>query len=119
MRYEGGNVPSPPGSGRKINQEPKMEANMIVLDPRQRSNVSRVAPAKRVKSLKNIRLGILWNNRPGGDRILNGVADLLNQKYHFAEIYFTKKMFIGNAAPPEIIDDLASRVDAAVVGLGD
>lgn len=96
-----------------------METNLIVLDPRQRSNVSMVAPAKRMKSLNNIRLGILWNNRPGGERILNGVADLLKKKHHLAEIYFTKKMFIGNAAPPEIIDDLASRVDAAIVGIGD
>ncbi len=101
------------------NQEAKMENRLIVLDPRQRSTVGMVVPAKRVKSLANIRLGILWNNRPGGDRILKGVAEHLHQKYQFSGIYFTKKTFIGNAAPPEIIDDLASKVDAAIVGLGD
>lgn len=96
-----------------------MDTGMIVLDPRQRPIVGAVVPAKRVKSLANKRLGILWNNRPGGERILQGVADALNRKHRLAEIYFTKKMFIGNAAPPEIIDDLVSRVDAAIVGLGD
>ncbi len=96
-----------------------MNTPLIVLDPRQKPSASLVVAAKRLKSLNNIRLGLLWNNRLGGDRLLKNIAELLNQKYHFAEIYFTKKTFIGNAAPPEIIDDLVSRVDAAVVGLGD
>jgi len=96
-----------------------MNTRLIVLDPRQRPSASMVVPVKRLTSLTNIRLGLLWNNRPGGDGLLKNVAELLHQKYRFAEIYFTKKTFIGNAAPPEIIDDLVSRVDAVVVGLGD
>lgn len=96
-----------------------MNMPLIVLDPRLASSAHTVVPAKRLTSLTNKRLGLLWNNRLGGDRLLKNVAELLHQKYHFAEIYFTKKTFIGNAAPPEIIDDLASRVDAVVVGLGD
>ena len=96
-----------------------MNTKLIVLDPRQKPSADMVVPAKRLTSLTNKRLGLLWNNRLGGDRLLKHVAELLNQKYHFAEIYFTKKTFIGNAAPVEIIDDLVSRVDAVVVGVGD
>jgi hypothetical protein len=91
----------------------------VFLDPRQGPSLGAVVPASRLTSLAGRRLGILWNNRPGGDRFLQQVADLLNQKCEFSEIYFTKKTFIGNAAPQEIIDDLASRVDAAIVGVGD
>lgn len=96
-----------------------MNTKLVVLDPRQAPSAALVVPAKRLTTLRNKRLGLLWNNRLGGDRLLKHVAELLHQKYQFAEIYFTKKTFIGNAAPAEIIDDLASRVDAVVVGLGD
>jgi hypothetical protein len=93
---------------------------LIFLDPRLDSSAGAVVPANRLESLTNKRLGLLWNNnRPGGEWLLKHVAELLNQKYNLAEIYFTKKMFIGNAAPAEIIDDLVSRVDAVVVGVGD
>jgi diacylglycerol kinase family enzyme len=92
---------------------------MIVLDPRLKPGGRVVTPAPRLASLANKRLGVLWNNRLGGDRLLKHVAELLRQKCGLSEIYFTKKTFVGNAAPTEIIDDLVSRVDAVVVGVGD
>jgi hypothetical protein len=91
----------------------------VFLDPRQGPKSGLVDPAKRLTSLGGKRIGILWNNRPRGDALLRHVAEVLNKKYGFAEVYFTKKTFIGNAAPDEIIEDLASRVDAAIVGVGD
>ena len=95
-----------------------MTTKFIFLDPR-KAAPGVVVPARRLKSLAGKRLGILWNNRAGTDRLLRHVAALLHEKHRFAEIYFTRKMFIGNAAPAEIIDDLATRVDAVVVGVGD
>lgn len=96
-----------------------MSPPLIVLDPRQGLSGGAVVPARRLASLTKKRLGLLWNNRSGGDRLLKHVAELLHQKYNLAEIYFTKKTLIGNAAPPEIIDDLVARVDAVVAGVGD
>ena len=92
---------------------------MIFLDPRQGSSVGTVIPAKRLDTFTNKRLGLLWNSKHGGDILLKEVAEILNQKYRFAEIYFTRKMFFGNAAPPEIINDLVDRVDVVVTSLGD
>ncbi len=92
---------------------------MIVLDPRLKKTARVVAPAPRLDALANKRVGILWNNRLGGDRLLKHVGKLLQERYGVGEIYFTKKTFVGNAAPKEILDDLVSRVDAAVVGVGD
>lgn len=93
--------------------------SITFLDPRVGPSTGAVVPANRLTSLTKKRLGLLWNNRPGGDRLLKQIADVLQQKYDLAEVYFTKKTFIGNAAPAEIINDLASRVDAAIVGVGD
>lgn len=92
---------------------------MIVLDPRLTPGGRKVAPATRLETLTNKRIGILWNNRLGGDQLLKHVGELLQKDYGAAEIYFTKKTFVGNAAPAEILDDLCKRVDAVVVGVGD
>ena len=92
---------------------------MIVLDPRLKPGGRGVTPAPRLETLTNKRLGILWNNRLGGDKLLQHVGRLLKEKHHLAEVYFTRKTFIGNAAPAEIIDDLVARCDAVVVGVGD
>lgn len=92
---------------------------MIVLDPRLTPGARRVTPAPRLESLTDKRLGILWNNRLGGDKLLQHVADVLRQKYGLRDVYFTKKTYIGNAAPAEILDDLVDKVDAVVVGVGD
>ena len=93
--------------------------SLVFLDPRVASGAKVVTPAKRLNSLADKRIGLLWNNRAGGDRFLKDVAELLKQKYRLADVYFTRKMYIGNPAPPEILDDLVSRVDAVVVGVGD
>jgi diacylglycerol kinase family enzyme len=88
-------------------------------DPRLGSSLSTVNPAQRLTTLANKRIGLLWNNRAGGDRMLKQVAEVLNEKHHLGDVYFTKKTFHGNAAPAEIIDDLVGKVDAVIVGVGD
>jgi hypothetical protein len=93
--------------------------SMTVLDPRLKPGGRGVTPAPRLETLTDKRLGILWNNRLGGDKLLKHVGEILRQKHKLAEVYFTKKTFIGNAAPAEIIDDLVQRCDAVVVGVGD
>jgi len=95
------------------------EDMMIVLDPRLTPGARRVAPAPRLESLTGKRLGLLWNNRLGGDRLLRHVGEVLKENHGLAEVYFTKKTFVGNAAPEEVIDDLVAKVDAVVVGVGD
>ncbi|MCC6856290.1 MAG: hypothetical protein IT189_09545 [Microbacteriaceae bacterium] len=92
---------------------------MIVLDPRLRPGAHKVEPAPRLESLAGKRLGILWNNRLGGDALLRHVGDILQEKCGIADVYFTKKTFVGNAAPNEVLDDLVRQVDAVVVGVGD
>jgi hypothetical protein len=93
--------------------------SFVFLDPRQKSKFGLLDPAKRLTTLRGKRIGILWNNRPCGDALLRNVAEALNAKYGLEDVYFTKKTFIGNAAPDAIIEELAARVDAAIVGVGD
>jgi hypothetical protein len=91
----------------------------VFLDPRQGPTGGLVEPAQRPADLKGLRIGVLWNNRPGGDKVLRQIVRILNERHEFADVYFTKKPYIGNEAPEAIIQDLRSRVDAAIVGVGD
>lgn len=95
------------------------ETTMIVLDPRIIPGDRRVAPAPRLESLTDKRLGILWNNRLGGDKLLSHVGEVLRSRHGLREVYFTKKTYIGNAAPKEVLEDLVAKVDAVVAGVGD
>jgi len=90
-----------------------------VLNPRQGPTGGRVEPAPRVGALKGVRLGILWNNRPGGDKVLRGIVQDLQRRHELADVYFTKKPYIGNEAPEAVLEELQGRVDAAIVGVGD
>jgi len=90
-----------------------------ILDPRQGPTGGMVEPAKRAGTLRGIRLGILWNNRPGGDKVLREIVRVLEERHEFEDVYFTKKPYIGNEAPQEVIDELVNRIDAAIVGVGD
>lgn len=88
------------------------------LDPTQSPDqLSALAP--RLESLRGTTVGLLWNNRPRGDRILRGVAASLIADFGVAETVFTNKLRVGVGAPPEIIDELARRCGAVVVGVGD
>ncbi|MBI4307893.1 MAG: hypothetical protein HY684_03720 [Chloroflexi bacterium] len=92
---------------------------LVFLDPRIETQSERAAPALRLDSLKGKRLGILWNRRPMGDKLLRWVGESLLRKYQMAELFFFQKTYFGNAAPPDIIEALADKVDAAIVGVGD
>jgi hypothetical protein len=93
--------------------------SFVYLDPRQDSLTGTVVPARRAATLDGKRVGVLWNNRPGGDIILRELIRLLRERHELADVYFTKKQTIGNGAPEDVLDDLVAHADVAIVGVGD
>ena len=91
----------------------------VFLDPRQGLSTGAVEPAERLASLDGKRIGVLWNNRPGGDKLLHELVRLLGERHDLADVYFTKKPFIGNEAPEDVIEEVLAHADAAIVGVGD
>jgi hypothetical protein len=78
---------------------------------------SGVAP--RLATLDGKTLGVIWNGRAYGDRILSEVLDLLKQRYRVKDVVFREKPFLGNIAPEPILAEIAARADAAITGVGD
>jgi hypothetical protein len=93
-------------------------ASITFYDPTE-PPVSRAVLAGRVDSLKGKRVGLLWNNRPRGDMVLHALGEALTTQFGAREIVFTNKLRVGVGAPQAMIDDLARRTDAVVVGVGD
>lgn len=90
-----------------------------VLDPRLVAKHGKHPLAPRLADLKGKRLGIIWNGRPHGDRILRTTLALLADQYGTSAEIFRRKRFIGNIASPELLDEVATQCDAAITGVGD
>jgi hypothetical protein len=90
-----------------------------VLNPTAGPATGRVTMAPRAGTLDGRTLGVIWNGRPYGDRIIEAVVDLLRQKYSFEAVLFRKKPFIGNVAPKGIREEMIATCGAVITGVGD
>ena len=75
--------------------------------------------APRPASLDDKTVGVIWNGRAYGDRILQEALDLLKQRYRIRDVLFREKPFLGNIAPEPILAELAAKADVVITGVGD
>jgi len=75
--------------------------------------------APRPGSLDDKIIGIIWNGRAYGDRILQEAVDLLKQRYRIRDVLFREKPFLGNIAPEPILAELAAKAHVVITGVGD
>ncbi len=91
-----------------------------VRNPTAGPATGRLVLAPRLSTLAGKVLGVLWNGRPLGDRVLKLVVEELRHKYELKDVVSTTKPYIGVAAPKEVYDKLvAARCDAVITGIGD
>lgn len=91
-----------------------------VLNPTATAAVQKGRLAVRLDTLTDKTIGVLWNSRPLGDRILTLAAGLLKERHGLKDVIFVSKPFFGNVASAEILQQLvARRIDAAITGVGD
>jgi len=90
-----------------------------IFNPTAGPATGKVIMAPRTETLDGQTLGVIWNGRPYGDRVINAVVDMLRQKYSFETVVFRKKPYIGNLAPLEIREEIIKSCDAVITGVGD
>ena len=90
-----------------------------VLNPTAGPATGKVVMAKRAGTLNGLRVGVIWNGRPYGDKVIKAVIGLLRQKYSFETVVFLKKPFIGNVAPTSMQEQIIDSCDVAITGIGD
>ena len=75
--------------------------------------------APRPADLRGKRLGLLDNSKTNADVILRAIADILNEKYEFAEIFYARKHSSSLPPKPEVLADLHRHADIIIAGVGD
>ena len=73
----------------------------------------------RPADLRGKRLGLLDNSKANSDVILHEIARILDQQFHFADIFYTKKHSASLPPYPEIMADLHRHADIVITGVGD
>jgi hypothetical protein len=89
------------------------------LNPVQNAEIIPAVLAPRLSTLNGARIGFLSNNKENAGRLLELVAEELNNKYNLAETIFEKKINAGTNCPSRVLDGLAGRADAIVTAIGD
>ena len=91
-----------------------------IFDPTTEPVSGKLALVPRFGTLNGLKMGVLWNGRPSGAKILPRVMELLKAKYSINVVDFLEKKYFGNIAPEEFFEKLVSdNADAVIVGVGD
>lgn len=91
-----------------------------ILDPKTGPVSGKLVFAPRFGTLNGLKIGVIWNGRMYGDKVLRKIIELLKEKYTFEVVDFLKKAYVGNIAPREYFDKLAAdKANAVIVGVGD
>ena len=93
------------------------EAALEVLNPRGEITLPPVSPpSKRISDLKGKKIGLYWNEKPGGVHFWNSIEALLKEKLPDTTVFRYSGAF-------DLGDDLAARIaketDAFLYGVGD
>lgn len=93
------------------------EATLQVLNPRGEIALPPVtSPSARISDLNGKKIGLYWNEKPGGIHFWNGVEKLLMEKLPDTSILRYSGAFdLGD----ELAERMAREVDAFLYGVGD
>jgi hypothetical protein len=94
---------------------------MIILSPEGKAQTSttRVAGLPQFSGLRGKVVGLLDNSKPNADKLAERFATLLQERYGVANVITRRKITAQQGAPKEYLDELASRADFVLSGLGD
>jgi hypothetical protein len=88
------------------------------IDPTRGGSKAKLARAPRPIDLAGKVVGLLDNTKEQGDIILSTVGQALRERYGVAEVVIQRKEFFSKPAKPELIDDMAKKVQVAIAAVG-
>lgn len=90
-----------------------------LLDPTAKPQEDVKSLAPRLAGLRGQRIGILDNTKSNADVLMLRLAELLCEQYEASEIVHRRKAHAAVGATVDMLDDIARRCDAVLVGSGD
>lgn len=93
--------------------------SVTVYRPAPIEELQRLQFAPRLPSLAGKRVGFIGNLKPNCDVLLHTTEELMLSGEGVAETVYREKTSCSSGAPVEMLDEIGSLCDAAVVALGD
>jgi hypothetical protein len=109
-------------SGVEFRKEEEMEGRTVleILDPTGDAVAAGKVPfAKRLDTIQGKRVGLVWNGKPGADRMLDFVEDLLHERFPKVETHRFVTSNVANQLKPGELEGIAGGVDAVIYASGD
>lgn len=75
--------------------------------------------AVRPETLDGATVGLLWNRKYNGDKLLKSIGDLLEREHPIKKVLFQLAAESGKPTPATILDEVANQCDVVVAGTGD
>jgi hypothetical protein len=102
----------------KIKDKKMEERKITLLEPIASTASKQIPLSRRLASLNNKTIGILWNTKPNGDILLRRIHELLSEKYKINGVIWRQKVLSDRPATQEI-KELALSADLIINGQGD
>jgi hypothetical protein len=93
-------------------------ATLKFLDPRVTVNPQDRPPVPGLDSLEGKVIGIIDNGQANSTTMFQELAKLVQKKFNTQEVIFRTKPTHMQGAPKPMMDELLSRCDAVITGLG-
>ena len=88
------------------------------IDPSRGGGKTKLARAPRPMDLAGKVVGMIDNTKEQADVILETIGEELKKRYGVAEVIIRRKEYFSKPAKPELIDDLAKKVQVAIAAVG-
>ena len=96
-----------------------MKDTMHVFDPTTETRMRKIEPAIRPPSLKTLRIGLVDNRKFNSDTLLVKIATILEQEHGAKGHIIGKKHNSSVPAHEELIEELTTKCDVVIAGIGD
>ena len=100
-------------------EEGKSQISMQVLNPVAVHRFEPLSPAKRLKELKNKKIGLYWNHKAKGDIALDRVKEILSERYEGMTFEWFETLISVEASKEWFEKVKKSGVDGVVAATGD
>ena len=93
-------------------------SDLPFIDPSRGGSRTKLARAVRPMDLAGKVVGMIDNTKEQGDVILATIGQALKERYGVADVIIRRKQYFSKPAAPELIEELAQKVQVAVAAVG-
>ncbi len=90
-----------------------------VLDPTATHSIATAGMAERPDSLAGKRIGLLSNDKLNSAELLDAIYDVLAERFEVASGYRLNRGDASSPVDPEVLDEVSSEIDVALLANGD